>query len=971
MSPERWNRLQEIFLEAGEKQGAERVELLDRACAGDEDLRRSIERMLAAPEGAGDFLMAAVGRAAGGLMAAAQPVEAGQTVGPYRIVRQLSQGGMGAVYLARRADEQFEKQIAIKLIRAGLDTPELRNRFLSERQILARLEHPNIARLLDGGALENGLPYVAMEYVEGVPVTEYVQANKLTIRQCVRLFLAICEAVEYAHRNLVVHRDIKPANILVNREGSAKLLDFGIARLVSSDGAASAPATRMAERLMTPEFASPEQIRGEAVTTATDIYSLGVLLYILMAGQPPYRTEGLSAVQIERLVCEREPERPSVAALSADSPAGAARRLSREIAGDLDQIVAVAIRKDPRARYGSVGQLMDDLHRYLKGYPVEARKGAWTYAASKFVRRHRGAVAAVAALMLVIVGFAVTMAVLERRIRLERDTAERERRAEQQVSDFLVKLFQSSNTDDSRGHPLTARELLDQGVQSVDRELGKQPDVHARLLDTMGRAYESLGFYLLSEPLFERALEIRRKLDGGHTLAVAETLKDLAETLRLRSKFSEAETAARESLSLRRELLGRDDVAIAESLNTVGLLLWQKGDPAAAEPFIRQALGMRTRLEGPDSIGDAVYMSNLGGVLRARNDLGGSEALYRRVVELRRRKLGEHPRTALAMNGLALVLLSRGKYQESEALLRQTLDLRRKLLGDNHPDVPSTMSDLGAVLTEEAKYGEAEELARKTLEFFLARHGENSREGGISLSLVGSIDLATGRYAEALTFNRRALEARRQVLGEHSSWYAKSLADTAETLMEAGDLTSAETAAQQALEIRRQVLGPRHVDTAASAVLLGRVARRRGNFADAEALFREALATDTAILDHDHPARAVVLAELGALLIERGQASAAEPLVRDALAIRRQRLPAAHWAIPATENLLGACLTAEGRYTEAGPLLEEATEGLENWRQARPREAAAARANLQQWRKVTRAALDTATISPPAIRGLH
>jgi tetratricopeptide (TPR) repeat protein len=931
MSPEEWQRLQQIFLAADETQGPDRVALLDAACAGDADLRRSVERMLAAC-GTRDFLEDAVGETAHRFTADIQPVRPGDTVGSYRIVRQLGSGGMGDVYLAQRSDELFEKQIAVKLMRAGLDTPELRTRFGTERQILARLEHPNIARLLDGGALDNGLPYVVMEYVEGVPVTEYVRSSALSVRDRVRLFISICEAVEYAHRNLVIHRDIKPANILVTAAGQPKLLDFGIARLVSPDPAVNAASgqTRMAERLMTPEYASPEQLRGSPVTTATDVYSLGVLLYVLLAGQPPYRTDGLSPAQIEKLICEGEPARPGISV-------------------DLDHIVAMAMRKDPAARYGSTGRLIDDLRRYLDGYPVEARKGAWTYAASKFVERHRLPVIAAAAFVVVIVGFAIGMAVLA-------NTAENERRGEQQAASFLVNLFQSSNTDDSRGHPLTARELLDHGVSTIDRQLGAQPPLHARLLDTMGKAYESLGVYSASQTLFERSLSIRRTIAGGRTLDVAESLKDLAETLRLNSKFSDAEKAARESLALRESLLGPRHIDVAESLNTLGLLLWQKGDPAAGEPFVRRAIDIRSGLEGADSTGVAVYKSNLAGILRARNDLPGAESLYREVVELRRKKLGEdHPRTALAMNGLALVLYSRGNYAESESLLRKTIELRRKALGENHPDVVSTITSLAMVLQEEAKYKEAEELWRRALDFYLARGGEVSRETAISLNGLGTLEDETGRYKDALALNRRAVNARRQVMGEHSSWYAKSLADTAQVLLDLDqldlhkkevDLAPAETLARQAYDIRRAVLGAKHMDTVSSMALLARIAHRGRRLDFAESLYRQALAVDTAILDRDHPQRAELLDALGTLLLDRGKARDAEPLLREALAIRRKRIPG-HWATAVTAGHLGACLNAQQRYAEAQPLLVSSAAALEPWRAVRARDAAEAQASLR------------------------
>ncbi len=499
-----------------------------------------------------------------------------------------------------------------------------------------------------------------MEYVEGVPLTEYALTRSLPTRDRLRLFITVCEAVDYAHRNLIAHRDIKPANILVTPDGVPKLLDFGIAKLVSTEPTTGQQQTRLAERFMTPEFASPEQIRGDAVTTSTDIYSLGVLLYVLLTARRPYETDNLSASQLEKVICDQEPERPSVAVLRAGAHEHA-RQLNRELAGDLDQIVAMAMRKEPSARYGSVGLLIEDLKRYLDGYPVAARKGAWTYNIAKFARRHRLGVAMAALFAVTVVAFAAGMTVLANRIRIQRDAAQREARAEQQVSNFLVNLFSAANTDKSGGRPLTARDLLDNGVTAVDHDLEGQPELQARLMDTMGKAYYSLGVYPQSEATIRKSLEIRQASGGAETEAVAESLKDIAETLRLRSKFPEAEAAARQSLAIRKKLRGPQDVAVAESLNTLGMIVWQKGDPASADPLFRDALTIRTKLEGPESTGVAVYMSNLGGVLRAENNLADAEALYRKVWEIRKVKLGpEHPRTAISMNGLALVLESTG-----------------------------------------------------------------------------------------------------------------------------------------------------------------------------------------------------------------------------------------------------------------------------------------------------------------------
>jgi eukaryotic-like serine/threonine-protein kinase len=950
MEPDLWRRVQQILEDTEGKQAPERAAVLDKACGEDTELRRSVEKIFASLDMTDDFLGIAVGQAASVLMDSIQsPAKPGQSLGPYRILRQLGAGGMGSVYLAERADDQYHKLVAIKLINtaSGPDSAtELR--FRTERQILAQLEHPNIARLLDGGASESGSPYVVMEYIEGVPVGEYVRSKDLPIAERIGLFLSICNAVAYAHRNLVVHRDIKPSNILVTAEGVPKLLDFGIAKLLSVEPAqGSGGHTRSTQWLMTPDFASPEQIRGETVTTATDIYSLGVLLYVLLAGRAPYRTEGRSPAEIERLISAQDCERPSSAVADA--------RLKRELSGDLDQIVAMAMRSDPAARYGSVGTLMEDLQRYLDGYPVAARKGVWTYIISKFVRRHRVAVLVGGMLIVLILAFGVSMAALARKIQFERDASERERRTEQQVSQFLVKLFESSNTDQSGGHLPTARDLLDHGVASVDKDLGAQPELHARMLEVMGLAYESLGVYEESEPLLERSLAIRKTLGGGRTLVTAESLKDLSETLRLRSKYAEAEKAARESLSIRSAILGTENIDAAESLNTIGLILWQKGDPASAEPFVRQALAIRTRLEGSDSIGAAVYMSNLAGIRRTRNDLSEAETLYRKVVDLRSRKLGlDHPRTAISLNGLALVLLARGSYNESEDLMRQILASRRRVLGESHPDVFTTQNDLAQVLLRQAKYDEARDISQKLLAAEIAIDGEATHRAAFCLNVLGDVEEETGRYQEALAHNRRSLETRRKVFGERSTWYARSLADTAQVLLDRADLKQAETLAQESLRIRRDVLGPKHMETASASLLLGHIEQAAHRLNAAESLYRDALAVDAAVLDQNHPARADALNLLGGLLIERGRPREAEPLLREALLIRRARLAPNHWATASTASLLGACLTALQGYEEAGQLLTESANALDRWRAVRRRDWSEARAKLDQWRSLSR-----------------
>ena len=407
MTPERWQQVKALFEQALERPPDERAAFLDQACHGDEALRREVRSLLSSHDDG--FLDEPLSLdAPSGDDGAAHT---GQRIGAYRLVREIGHGGMGAVYLAERADGQFHQQVAVKFVRHGVDSDTLRRRFRAERQILARLEHPHIARLIDGGVSEDGLPYLAMEYVEGTRIDHYCDAHHLSTNERLRLFLAVCEAVHYAHQNLIVHRDLKPSNILVTEGGTVKLLDFGIAKLLDDNAAATpldeVPRTGM--RVMTPEYASPEQIRGEPVTTAFDVYALGIILYELLAGQRPYRLSGLSPGEMERIVCEKAPARPSTAvtreaqtdATRAATPEEISRmrstqpdKLRRRLAGDLDTIVMMALHKDPSRRYRSVGQLSEDLRRHLDGLPVTARPDSFAYRISKFIRRHWMGVAA-------------------------------------------------------------------------------------------------------------------------------------------------------------------------------------------------------------------------------------------------------------------------------------------------------------------------------------------------------------------------------------------------------------------------------------------------------------------------------------------------------------------------------------------------------------------------------------------------
>ena len=559
---------------------------------------------------------------------------------------------MGTVYLAVRDDDQYEKQVAIKLVRRGMDTDFIVDRFRHERQILASLDHTNIARLLDGGTTEDGLPYFVMEYIEGSPINQYCDDRRLSTVERVKLFRTVCSAVQYAHQNLVVHRDIKPSNIIVTPEGVAKLLDFGIAKLLALDAVGQAQAATVTMmRPMTPDYASPEQVRGRAITTAADIYSLGVLLYELLTGRRPYRVKTFTPQEIEQVICEQEPEKPSTAI---DRGEAQNEKTRRRLRGDLDNIVLMAMRKEPERRYASVEQFSDDLRRHLEGLPVRARKDTLAYRAEKFVRRHKVGVAMAALMLALVVGAIVIVLGESRRAARERDKAER-------VSAFLVNIFKVSDPDEARGKTVTAREILDKGAERIEVELKDQPEVQATLMNTVGLVYRGLGLYEEAGVLIEKSLIIRRELHGGEHVEVAKSLNDLGWIYIEKQKPAEAEPLLREALDMRRRLLG-DHPDVAQSMNFLGFALFDKGDDDTAERLFRESLAMRRRFLG-EHMDVAQSLNNLGLTLHDKGDYDGAEPLFEEAIAIDRKLIyGDHPTVATHLNNLALLKLNKNDY---------------------------------------------------------------------------------------------------------------------------------------------------------------------------------------------------------------------------------------------------------------------------------------------------------------------
>ena len=879
MSRERWPEIKRVFHAALERDPGERTAFLEQACAGDEPLRREVETLLASDAEGLPWLDGPAFEVAAEMLASDPAERAVRRIGPYELIRQLGRGGMGSVYLAERADDEFQQQVAVKLLKPGMDSDDILRRFRQERQILASLDHPHVARLFDGGMAADGVPYFIMEYVEGVPIDRYCDQHGLSLGARLELFRAVCSAVRYAHRHLVVHCDLKPSNILVTAEGVPKLLDFGIAKLLGSEhvprlGATTAPGLQP----MTPEYASPEQVRGERITTASDVYSLGVLLYRLLTGQPPYRFDSRAPRDVERAICEDEPVRPSAAA-GPPARAGTLREL-RRLRGDLDNVVLMALRKDPARRYGSVEQLSEDLRRHLAGLPVIARPDTWSYRAAKFVRRHRVGVVAAALVALSLLGGIVTTAWQAREARAQRERARVQQLAAERVADFLARLLQEADPYGRSGKAVTVREVLDEGARQIDQELGEQPEIQARMMSTIGVAYRNLGLYDQALPLLETALERRRRVFGEAAPEVAESLNNLGLLLRDRGALAAAETLLREALALRRARLGEDAPEVAGSLDALGSLLRVQGDYAAAEPLLRQALALRRRVLGEKTLEVAESTNNLALLMRSMGDYRAAEPLYRQALALYRELLGEEsPEVAISLHNLGGLLRLRGEYDAAERCVRKAVALYRELLGEDHPHVAAGLNTLAVLLKGKGDY-----------------------------------DASERAYRDVLELQRRALGT------EHPD-VARSLNNLAALLAARGDDAAAEPLFVESLAMYRRLLGDRHPEVANPLHHLGLLRHRAGDFSAAESYLREALALRRETLGAEHPSVAISLIALGQVLVDRGEAVQAEDLLRQGLRIREAKLSPGHWRTANARSVLGGCLAALGRYGEAEPWL--------------------------------------------------
>jgi serine/threonine protein kinase/Tfp pilus assembly protein PilF len=735
----------------------------------------------------------------------------GQVLGSYRLLSLIGQGGTGSVWLAERCDGRFEGHAAIKLLNVSLMGRSGEERFRREGTILARLRHPRIAHLIDAGVSAANQPYLVLEHVDGLRIDQHCDDNAIGVEGRLRLFLDVLEAVAHAHANLIVHRDIKPPNVLVTRTGQVKLLDFGIAKLIESESEVPA-VTREGARALTPEFAAPEQLSGGAVTTATDVYALGVLLYILLTGRHPAGRAVESPATLVRAIVDSDPPRPSDVVMSSDesgSLAGhAARcrttpsRLQRALRGDLDTIVARALKKHASERYASVTALADDLRRHLRREAISARPDTLRYRASTFVRRHARAVAFTAGTLVLLVALTTIYTI---QLSVERDRARHEAAKAVKVSNLVMGLLTSADpyANYAGGEP-TVRDLLDRGAEQAVTSLGNEPDLLAEMLTMMGRTYRRLGMYEKALPVLQQALSSGQVAFGAEHASVAATLHDVGVLYGDTGDYAAAGRSLERALAMRRRLLGPDHQDIAVTLAELGRLYQDQGFNDRAEPLHREALALRRRVLGESHRETPVSISDVASVLRLRGDLTGAETLLLQCLVLNRAARGEdHPNTIMTAHDLALIAAARGDDRSAERTFRDVIARQRIALGERHPVIAMMLNNLAHVLKQQRRPDEAAAVLDEALG--IARTALGNRHQLVAIYLINraALELERGGPADAEAWLRQALvirtlapgvvPSRRRTLIEHEWNLPATRSLLGEALVALGRYDEAET----------------------------------------------------------------------------------------------------------------------------------------------------------------------------------
>ena len=786
----------------------------------------------------------------GELDAVAPALEVSERIGPYRLLRQIGEGGMGLVFEAEQT-EPIRRRVALKIVKQGLDTREFVARFESERQAIAMMDHPCIAKVFDAGASAQGRPYFVMEYVEGTPITEYCDEHRLSVKQRLDLFVQVCEGVQHAHQKAIIHRDLKPSNVMVaevDGKPVPKIIDFGVAKAMDQSLTDLTMQTNLGQLLGTPAYMSPEQadLDSHGIDTRTDVYALGVLLYEILVGERPFTRqefENLGFHEVLRKIREDEPPRPSARLITMATSLDIAAReracepmaLRRRLRGDLDWITMKALEKDRSRRYETASSLAMDILRHLKDEPVLAGPPSKTYLVRKFVKRHRTGVAAgrVAATA-VLLGIAGTTVGLVRAMHAER-LAIQEAATATQVSAFLVDIFEVSDPGQARGSTITAREILDMGAARVESELADQPLTQARLLNTIGKVYRNLGLYEAAQSRLQTALDLNRRLAGSDDLTMATSLVELADLYIRLARYEEAESLLQEAMAVMGRRPDGDRLALARSFGELASVYRRQGRYREAEPLYQQSHAIRVAVLGP-----------------------------------------EHPEVAGSLNGLAILAWNEGDYTQAELLYQQALEIWQQAYGEDHADVARGLNNLGLLYHQLERPDAAEEHYQRAIAIYEKVLGPDHPRLGTAVNNLALLYQFLERYDQAAPLYERALAIREQAVGSDHPDVAQTLNNLANLHRLQGRHDRAEPLLRRALTIREAVLGADHRDVAWSLRDLGLLLSERGDPVAALPFFERSLAIFQLTHGPDHPELASILGDYGTVLaqLERDEEAA-------------------------------------------------------------------------------------------------
>lgn len=826
MDSARWQRIQSLFHDATDLPQAERRGFLSAACGGDCELVSEVMAMLEHDSADDSLLDRKLADVAQQVLALPSDVPL-KDFGPYRIVGVLGEGGMGVVYLAERSD--LGNQVAIKVLRDAWLSPSRRERFAREQRTLAQLNHPSIAQLYDADTLPDGTPWFAMERVEGIPLTEYCQKHQSSLEERLQLFRSVCEVVQYAHSNAVIHRDLKPSNILVKNDGTIRLLDFGIAKqLEGLDLPVDQTMTGL--RLMTPAYAAPEQIRGDRVGIQTDVYSLGVILYELLTGQPPFDLSNLTPAEAATVITGHEPGKASVAAKRTKA------NTSTPTAGnaawsDIDVLCLTAMHKEPQRRYQSVEALIRDVDHFLAGEPLEARADTLGYRIGKFVRRNRRPVIATA------LGFASVVALIvffTVRLTKARNLAQAQAAQTQRIQQFMMNLFQGGDEAAGPAADMKVTTMMERGVQQA-QALNADPRAQADLYQTLGSVYQKLGKLDHADMLLQQALDHRKLLFGPDSTEVAESLVALGQLRSDQAQYEQAESLIRQGLEIEKHRLPRDNPSLLTAETTLGAVLASRGNYEQAIQVLDDAARVQSSPGMAATPGLANSLSELANAHYEAGHYTIADPLFRRVLEMHRQLYGlRHPLVAGDLGSLGAVQQDLGYYAEAEKFYRQALDITQAYYGVNHPKTAADLTALGRALLYQNKYDDANEMLQQALAIQEHVYGPTHPAVAEAVNELGNVASMRNNYDEAEKQFRRVVEIYRAVYGDHHYLVAIALSNVAYNYLNKRDYARAELLFRDVVRRFTETLSADNVNTGIAHIKLGRTLLRENRFADAQ-----------------------------------------------------------------------------------------------------------------------------------------